>query len=73
MQLQIADMPNDVIKHYNLTDLATPDRYVYCEIQKEMYSLPQDGIIAQQLLEKRLRQHGQHQSKTTPGLWKHDT
>jgi hypothetical protein len=22
MQLQIADMPNDVIKHYNLTDLA---------------------------------------------------
>ena len=57
MQLQIADMPNDVIKHYNLTDLATPDRYVYCEIQKEMYSLPQAGIIAQQLLEKQLQQH----------------
>ncbi len=32
MQLQIADMTDDVIKHYNLTDLATPDGYIYCEI-----------------------------------------
>ncbi len=66
-------MPNDVIKHYNLTNLATPDRYVYCEIQKGMYGLPQASIIAQQLLEKRLQQHGYHQSKTKPGLWKHNT
>jgi hypothetical protein len=58
MQLQTAIMPDDVIKHYNLTDLATPDRYIYCTIQKGMYGLPQAGIIAQQLLEKRLQQHG---------------
>ncbi len=58
-------MPDDVIKHYNLTDLATPDRYVYCEIQKGMYGLPQAGIIAQQLLAKQLQQHGYRQSKTT--------
>jgi hypothetical protein len=32
MQLQIANMPDDVIKHYHLTDLATPDGYVYCKI-----------------------------------------
>ncbi len=25
MQIQIADMPNNVIKHYQLTDLATLD------------------------------------------------
>ncbi len=66
-------MPDDVIKHYNLTDLATPDRHVYCKIQKGMYGLPQAGIIAQQLLEKQLQQHGYRQSKTAPGLWKHDT
>jgi len=31
-------MPNDVIKHYHLTDLATPDGYVYvCETQKRIY------------------------------------
>jgi hypothetical protein len=29
-------MPNDVIKHYNLTDLATLDGYIYCKIQKGM-------------------------------------
>jgi hypothetical protein len=52
MQLRIANMPNDVIKHYNLTDLATLDRYVYCEIQTGMYSLPQAGSITHQLLEK---------------------
>jgi hypothetical protein len=55
MQLKIADMPNNVIKHYNLTNLMTPDGYVYCEIQKGMYGLPKAGIIAQQLLEKRLQ------------------
>ncbi len=32
MRLQIADMPDDVIKHYNLTNLKTPDEYVYCKI-----------------------------------------
>ena len=51
MRLRIADMPEDVIEHYNLRDKATPDGYVYCEIQKGMYGLPQAGIIAQQLLE----------------------
>ena len=73
MHLCIADMPEDVIKHYNLRDKATPDGYVYCEIQKGMYGLPQAGIIAQQLLKELLKKHGYRQSQTTPGLWKHDT
>ena len=55
MCLRIADMPDDAIKHYNLRDKATPDGYIYCEIQKGMYGLPQAGIIAQQLLEERLK------------------
>ncbi len=63
MRLRIADMPNGVIKHYNLTNLATTDGYVYCKIQKGIYGLPQAGIIAQKLLEKRLQQHGYCQSK----------
>jgi hypothetical protein len=66
-------MPDNVIKHYNLRDKATPDNYIYCEIQKRMYGLPQAGIIAQQLLEKHLQKHGYHQSQMAPGLWKHDT
>jgi hypothetical protein len=38
-----------------------------------MYGLPQAGIIAQELLAKRLAKHGYHQSKIIPGLWTHET
>ncbi len=38
-----------------------------------MYGLPQAGILAQQLLEKWLNEHGYQQSQITPGLWKHTT
>ena len=37
-----------------------------------MYGLPQAGIIAQELLEKRLLTAGYSQSKVTPGYWKHE-
>ncbi len=72
MRLKLADMPTDVIEHYKLLDVTTPDGYVYCEIRKGMYGLPQAGIIAQELLAKRLKEHGYSQSKTTPGLWKQE-
>ena len=52
MHLRIANMPEDVIAQYNLREKATPDGYVYCEIHKGMYGLPQAGIIAQLLLEE---------------------
>ncbi len=71
MRLKISDMPNDVIEHYKLHDNVTPDGHIYCEIQKGMYGLLQAGIIAQELLADRLKQHGYTQSKTTPGLWSH--
>jgi hypothetical protein len=73
MWLQLSDMPEDVIPHYKLNKIATPEGYIYCEIQKGMYGLPQAGIIAQQLLEERLEKDGYCQSKTTPGLWMHNT
>jgi hypothetical protein len=37
-----------------------------------MYELPQAGILAQELLEKRLNKHGYRQNPITPGLWRHD-
>ena len=36
-----------------------------------MYGLPQAGIIAQQLLEKRLNAQGYFQSAITAGFWTH--
>jgi hypothetical protein len=38
-----------------------------------MYGLPQSGLLANELLEKRLNKQGYQQSKLIPGLWKHDT
>jgi hypothetical protein len=69
MQLKLSDMPNNIIAHYHLCNIATPDRYIYCEICQGMYGLPQAGIIAHELLAKRLQEHRDTQSKTMPGLW----
>ena len=63
--------PEDVIKHYNLRELATNDGKLYVEVSKGMYGLPQAGIISQELLEDRPGKHGYSQSKCTPGLWTH--
>ncbi len=51
----------------------TADGYLYCKIQKGMYSLPQAGIIAQELLKECLAEHVYTQSKIIHGLWKHKT
>ena len=36
-----------------------------------MYSLPQLGLLANKLLEKRLNKRGYHQRKLVTGLWNH--
>jgi hypothetical protein len=38
-----------------------------------MYGLPQASILAIQVLARRLAIHGCHQTKFTPGLWRHAT
>ena len=38
-----------------------------------MYGLPQAGILANDLLQKRLNKEGYVQSEHVPGLWKHTT
>jgi hypothetical protein len=46
---------------------------VHIEVQKGMYGLTQSGILSNQLLARRLAIHGYHQTKFTPGLWRHLT
>ena len=58
MRLKLADIPDDVIKQYNLADKVTPDGWVYLEVRKGMYGLPQAGMMADKLLEKRLNEKG---------------
>ena len=73
VRLRLPDIPDEIIAEYNLMNVATPDGSVYIEVQKGMYGLPQAGLLAQELLEGRLNQHGYRQSKLVPGLWTHDT
>jgi hypothetical protein len=65
MRLPIAIIPNEIIAQYNLLPLVHRD-YVYMEIQKGMYGFPQVGILANQLLAKRLALHGYTQTPHTP-------
>ena len=58
VQLRLADIPDGIIEEYKLKDIATAEGFVYIEVRKGMYGLPQAGLLAQQLLEKRLQKHG---------------
>ena len=73
VRIKLPDIPDEVIVEYNLRDKADENGYVYVEVRKGMYGLPQAGILAQELLEERLAKHGFTQSKLIPGYWKHKT
>ena len=62
--MELENFPEDVIEHYTLRDSEKDDK-VYVEISKGMYGLLQAGIIAQELLEKRLLKHGYLQIEST--------
>jgi hypothetical protein len=72
MKMPLTLLPADIIEYYNLDDKAL-NGYVFMEIQKGMYCLPQAGILANKLLKKQLARHGYHKQPHTPGLWKHDS
>jgi hypothetical protein len=65
-------IPEEIkIAYKKLYEPAYEHGYVYAEINKGMYGLPQAGILANKLLEKRLNKHGYFQHRHTPGLWAH--
>ena len=73
IRLKLNDIPNEVIKEYKLREKATKNGSIYIKAKQGIYGLPQSGLLANKLLEKRLNKHGYQQSKLVPGLWKHDT
>ncbi len=58
MQLKLSDISEEIIEESNLREKMTPDLYVYIEVRKGIYGLPQAGIIAQELLQEQLGKHG---------------
>ncbi len=71
--IKIDDIPDEIIVEYNIRNKVSSNGHKYIKIQKGIYGLPQAGILAQELLEKQLNEHGYSQSKTFLGLWTHIT
>ena len=69
---EIADLPQDFIDEYEIQNKETKYGYVYLEIRKGVYGLPQAGILVQKLIDKRLNVKGYRQSDICPDFWKHD-
>ena len=72
MRMPLSIIPENIIRQYNLCERSKND-YVYMEIIRGMYGLPQAGILANQLLRKRLKPHGYYEVQHTPGLWRHES
>jgi len=71
MAIPLADIPETIIKQYNLLEKAH-NGVVYVEIQKGMYGLPQAGRIANDKLLPILESAGYHQAEHTPGMFTHE-
>jgi hypothetical protein len=70
MKMPLTLFPADIIEYYKLMNKAL-DGYVYMEIRKGMYGLPQAGVLANKLLKERLARNGYFEQPHKPGLWKH--
>ena len=45
--------------------------YMYLNICKAIYGLPQAGILANKQLQRKLMTHGYYEENHTLGLWRH--
>jgi hypothetical protein len=72
MRIAIKHVPDTIMKQYNLYDKVYKG-YLYVEIRKGMYGLPQAGKIANDRLVAHLLLHGYTQADHTHGLFTHKT
>ena len=56
--ISIKDIPENIINEYKLRDISDNNGSVYIQANHGMYSLPQTGLLANELLEKRLSKRG---------------
>ena len=70
MRPPISLILDEIIDQYNLLPLVQ-DGWVYMEIQKVIYGLPQAGLLANQRLTTHLAKYDYSPTRHTPGLWRH--
>jgi hypothetical protein len=72
LRIPVSIIPQEFFDLYNLAPLVH-NGYVYSEIRKGMYGLPQAGRLANERLTAFLEPHGYAPVPLTPGLWRHKT
>jgi hypothetical protein len=72
MKMPLDVFPEHVRQQYDLYSKAK-NGFVYLEIRRAIYGLPQSGALANQLLRKSLSPFGYYEVPHTPGLWRHVT
>ena len=70
MKMPLSVFPQHVRDQYDLETHAK-NGFVFLEIRRAIYGLPQAGVLANKLLRKRLEPAGYYEVAHTPGLWKH--
>jgi hypothetical protein len=71
VRIIITDIPEEFILEYGLAGLEDKNRWIYFEIRRGCYGLPQAGILANNLLRGRLEEEDYYEAHSTPGLWRH--
>ena len=72
IRINFRDIPDEIIEEYKLKEKPYTKGAVYIVANHVMYGLPQLGLLANALLEKRLNKRGYQQIKLVTGLWKHE-
>ena len=70
VRIKLSDIPQEFIEEYDLSE-AAQNGWIYFEILRGCYSLPQSCRLAKDLLHTRLEKSGYYDAATTPGLWCH--
>ena len=70
MRIPLTMFPDHVAQKYQLRG-KKKNGFIYVEIRKSIYGLPEAGVLANKLLKKRLAPLGYYEMPHTPVLWKH--
>ena len=70
MKIQLSKIPQEFITEYNLNN-SVHKGWVYFEIRRSCYGLPQSGTLANKQLRLRLEKEVYYEARTTLGLWRH--
>ena len=70
VRIKVTDIPKEFVDEYDLTNHIHND-WVYFEIVRGCYGLPQSGKLVNDLLRTRLNKSGYYEAATTMGLWRH--